>query len=218
MKIALIDYDSGNLRSAQKAFERMARSVFDVTDVAVTGAPEDVLTADYIVLPGVGAFGDCAGGLRAIEGMEEALNQRVRRDGRPFLGICVGMQLMAEHGFENSTANGNKPHAGLGWVGGSVTPLQLSDSSLKIPHMGWNEIDCCRAHPVLNGLDAKTLYFVHSYALEPVDESECVATCSYDRAFCAVIAKDNMLGTQFHPEKSQLNGLALIENFLRWRP
>ena len=218
MKIALIDYDSGNLRSAEKAFERMARTVFDRAEVLVTGAPEDVLEADYVVLPGVGAFGDCAGGLRAIAGMEEALNQRVRKHGRPFLGICVGMQLMAETGLENSAGNNNQPYAGLGWVNGSVSALQPADKSLKIPHMGWNEISCSQAHPVLKGLDGKTLYFVHSYAFVPADGSDCAAQCDYGGAFCAAIAKDNMFGTQFHPEKSQVNGLALIENFLRWRP
>ena len=128
------------------------------------------------------------------------------------------MQLMAEAGLENSSTNNHQPYVGLGWIGGAVAPLKPIDTSLKIPHMGWNEVHCRQAHPVLDGMDGKTLYFVHSYAFEPSDSRDCVATCSYDQDFCAIIARDNMLGTQFHPEKSQTNGLALIENFLRWRP
>ncbi len=218
MNIALIDYDSGNLRSAQKAFERVAGSLFDVPKVLLTSNPDAVLAADYIILPGVGAFGDCAKGLRAIEGMEEALNQRVLKEGRPFLGICVGMQLMANSGTENMQTNQGVPYQGLGWIDGQVKPLILKDKTLKIPHMGWNEIQCIPMHPVLEGLDGETVYFVHSYAFLPEDEANCIAHCSYDEAFCAVIARDNMVGTQFHPEKSQRNGLTLIENFLKWCP
>lgn len=224
MKIALIDYDSGNLRSAQKAFERVAATLDKTATVTLSRAAEDVMAADYIVLPGVGAFGDCAAGLAAIPGMIEALNERVVRQAYPFLGICVGMQLMLARGHENKALNQDAPYSGLGWIEGDVDVLQPQDKALKIPHMGWNEIEITDsgAASLANGL-AKNLagadvYFVHSYQAMPAQETDVLAVCDYGGRFAAMIGRDNMIGTQFHPEKSQANGLQLIDNFLRWRP
>lgn len=209
MSIAIIDYGSGNLRSAQKAFAHMAQAQ-DGRDVVLTRAPERIAAAEHIVLPGVGAFGDCAAGLRGIAGMVEALDQAVRHKGRPFLGICVGMQLMAEKGFERGT------HDGLGWLPAQVHALDVP-GDLKVPHMGWNNISVTQAHPALTGLDGADMYFVHSYGVQ-AQPADIVATCTYGRPFPAIVARDNMLGTQFHPEKSQQAGLHLIRNFLAWRP
>jgi imidazole glycerol-phosphate synthase subunit HisH len=205
--VALIDYGSGNLRSAQKALARAG------ADVAVTADPATVAKAGRIVLPGVGAFGDCMAGLRAIAGMIEALEEAVVGRGVPFLGICVGMQLLASVGREFGD------HKGLGWIGGDVVRLAPSDPALKIPHMGWNALSATRPHPVLAGIapDAN-VYFVHSYVMRPAQPEDTLATADYGGTFTAMAGRDNILGTQFHPEKSQAVGLALLGNFLKWRP
>lgn len=214
--VTIIDYGSGNLRSAAKAFERAARETGAEARILVTGSPKDVRGADRIVLPGVGAFGDCRAGLDAIDGMVETLNDCVRLKARPFLGICVGMQLMAERGIEYGV------HKGLGWIEGDVTAIEPLDPALKIPHMGWNTLAQLRPHALLEGIElgAKGLhaYFVHSYAMQPKHEDDVVARADYGGPVTAMIARDNMAGTQFHPEKSQALGLKLIGNFLNWRP
>jgi imidazole glycerol-phosphate synthase subunit HisH len=216
MNVAIVDYGSGNLHSAHKAFERAAREAGLNADIKVTGDPEDVRRADHIVLPGVGAFADCRRGLDAVPGMIEALDERVRKDGQPFLGICVGMQLMATRGLEYETTNG------LGWICGDVAAIEPSDESLKIPHMGWNTLNVENAHPLLanipTGPDGLHAYFVHSFAFENVPADEIVASTDYGGPVVAIVGRDNIVGTQFHPEKSQKLGLALIANFLRWQP
>jgi glutamine amidotransferase len=216
MSVAIVDYGSGNLHSAAKAFERAARDFGLDETVAVTSDPEAVRRADRIVLPGVGAYADCRRGLDAVPGMVEALTESVRSRGRPFLGICVGMQLMATRGLEYETA------PGLDWIRGDVKAIVPDDASLKIPHMGWNTLEARSPHPVLEGIetgsDGLHAYFVHSYALAPDDPADVVATCSYGGSVTAVVGRDNLVGTQFHPEKSQALGLRLIANFLRWRP
>jgi imidazole glycerol-phosphate synthase subunit HisH len=211
--VAIVDYGSGNLCSAAKAFERAARENEIPAEVRVTSAPEAVASADSIVLPGVGAFADCRRGLLAIPGLEAALHEAVMIRARPFLGICVGMQLLAEAGREFETVEG------LGWIGGDVAAIEPADSGLKIPHMGWNEIEPRSAHPLLAGLGAGThAYFVHSYHFRLADAADLVASTDYGGPIAAVIGRDNVAGTQFHPEKSQEAGLRLIRNFLRWRP
>jgi glutamine amidotransferase len=214
--VAIVDYGSGNLHSAAKAFERAAAEADSSDTILVTSDPETVRRAERIVLPGVGAFADCRRGLDAVPGMVEALTQAVRRDGRPFLGICVGMQLMATRGLEHETT------PGLDWIGGDVAPIEPADPALKIPHMGWNTLEARRTHPLLEGLTTGAAglhaYFVHSYALKAADPADVVATTDYGGAVTAVVGRDNMAGTQFHPEKSQTLGLRLIANFLRWRP
>ncbi|MDF2813590.1 MAG: imidazole glycerol phosphate synthase subunit HisH [Microvirga sp.] len=216
MNVAIVDYGSGNLHSAAKAFERAAREAGLNETIAVTADPARVAAADRIVLPGVGAFADCRRGLDAVPGMVEALTRSVREGGRPFLGICVGMQLMATRGLEHVTSEG------LDWIAGDVKAIEPSDPALKIPHMGWNNLRQHRRHPLLadisTGDDGLHAYFVHSYALEAKDPADVVATVDYGGAVTALVAKDNMAGTQFHPEKSQALGLKLIANFLRWRP
>jgi imidazole glycerol-phosphate synthase subunit HisH len=216
MSVAIIDYGSGNLHSAQKAFERAAREADLSCEVKVTALPEDVLAADHIVLPGVGAFADCGRGLDAVSGMVEAMSEAARKKGRPFLGICVGAQLMATRGLEHETV------AGLDWIKGDVATIKPNDPALKIPHMGWNTLDVRRSHPLLGGIrtgaDGLHAYFVHSYQLYADDEADVVATADYGGAVIAIVARDNIAGTQFHPEKSQTLGLRLIANFLRWRP
>lgn len=212
MQIAIIDYGSGNLRSAAKAFERAGRDAGLVADVLVTSDPDALRTAERIVLPGVGAFGDCRAGLDAIPGMVEALEEAVRKEAKPFFGICVGMQLMAERGLEHGV------HKGLGWLKGDVVKIEPSDPSLKIPHMGWNELEVVNGHPLLEDMPATHAYFVHSYAFAVSDPSVLVARVDYGGPVTAMVARDNMVGTQFHPEKSQALGLALIGNFLKWRP
>jgi len=208
MTVAIVDYGSGNLHSAAKAFERMAE-----VPVAVTSDPETVAAADRIVLPGVGAFGDCWSGLNALSGMVEALEEAVLRGGRPFLGICVGMQLMAARGLEHGS------HPGLGWIPGEVTRITPADPALKVPHMGWNELEIRRPHPVLEGQKPGAhMYFVHSFQFECADPDHVLATADYGGALAAVIGRDNMVGSQFHPEKSQKAGLAFIRAFLEWRP
>jgi glutamine amidotransferase len=213
MIVAIVDYGSGNLCSAAKAFERAARENEILAEVTVTSAPEAVVAADSIVLPGVGAFADCRRGLMAVSGLEAALHEAVMIRARPFLGICVGMQLLAEAGREFETVEG------LGWIGGDVAAIEPADSGLKIPHMGWNEIEPRSAHPLLAGLGAGThAYFVHSYHFRLADAADLVASTDYGGPIAAVIGRDNVAGTQFHPEKSQEAGLRLIRNFLRWRP
>jgi glutamine amidotransferase len=213
MKVAIIDYGSGNLRSAAKAFERAATEAGIFGAIEVTRDPQAVAVADRVVLPGVGAFADCRRGLAAIPGLEPALHEAVIARARPFLGICVGMQLMANRGREFETVEG------LGWIGGEVVALEPCDRALKIPHMGWNELDARAAHPLLAGLAAGAhAYFVHSYHFRLADPADAIAVADYGGPLAAIIARDNLAGTQFHPEKSQQTGLQLIGNFLRWRP
>lgn len=213
MIVAIIDYGSGNLRSAAKAFERAAAENQIRAEISVTRSPEAIAAADSIVLPGVGAFADCRRGLMGVPGLEAALYEVVMIRARPFLGICVGMQLMAQAGREFESVDG------LGWIGGEVVAIQPTDPALKIPHMGWNEIEPRRTHPLLAGLDAGVhAYFVHSYHFRLADPADLVASTDYGGPVAAVIARDNFAGTQFHPEKSQEVGLRLIGNFLRWRP
>jgi glutamine amidotransferase len=214
--VAIIDYGSGNLHSAAKALERAARESEASDRVVVTSDPDEVARADRILLPGVGAFADCRRGLDAIPGMVEAMTESAIEKGRPFLGICVGMQLMATRGVEHG------PSAGLDWIAGDVEAIEPGDPSLKIPHMGWNTLHKQREHPLTEGIplgpDGLHAYFVHSYALRPKNPDEVVATSSYGGPVTAIVARDNIAGTQFHPEKSQALGLRLLGNFLRWRP
>lgn len=213
MKTVVIDYGSGNLRSAAKALERAGRETGLGGSVTVTGDAADLDSADRIVLPGVGAFGDCTAGLQSLPGMVDALERNVREKKKPFLGICVGMQLMADRGIEHGQ------HDGLGWIPGEVRPLSPADKALKIPHMGWNVVSPSSAntHPVLaNFTETAHAYFVHSYMLVCQDDNDVVATVDYGGRFAAVVGRDNMIGTQFHPEKSQTAGLRLLGNFLQW--
>lgn len=214
MKVAIIDYGSGNLASASKAFERAARESGINAKISLTDKPDEVEAADRIVLPGVGAFADCRGGLDSIDGMVEALEEVVCVKARPFFGICVGHQLMATRGLEKITTKG------LDWISGDVVEIKPCDRRLKVPHMGWNTLDVQAEHPLFsniatgpNGLHA---YFVHSFHMVPDDKGVVLATCDYGGPMTAMVAKDNMVGTQFHPEKSQTLGLALIANFLKW--
>jgi glutamine amidotransferase len=213
-RLAIVDYGSGNLRSAAKAFERAAHERGIALDVAVTANPDDIARADRIVLPGVGAFGDCRAGLDALPGMVDALDQAVKKRGIPFLGICVGMQLMALRGLEHGE------HKGLGWIGGTVAALEPKDPALKVPHMGWNDLKLTApVHPIFKGIPIGAhTYFVHSYGLSPDTTAETIATVDYGVPIVAAVARDNIAGTQFHPEKSQSVGLAIIANFLDWRP
>lgn len=213
MSVVVVDYGSGNLRSAAKACERAARDRGLKFEVKISGRAEDVRTAERIVLPGQGAFGDCKRGLAAVPGMIEALEESVIRKRRPFLGICVGMQLMAERGLEHGV------HQGLGWIKGDVVAMTPADKALKIPHMGWNELVDLAPHPVLAGLQPGChAYFVHSYIMRCAEPRNVLASCDYGGAFAAIVGRDNIVGTQFHVEKSQETGLALISNFLAWRP
>jgi imidazole glycerol-phosphate synthase subunit HisH len=213
MLTAIIDYGSGNLRSAAKAFERAAREGGIATDVAVTSDPDLVRKADRIVLPGVGAFADCRRGVAGVAGMEAALAESATKNARPFLGICVGMQLMASWGREFEDV------AGLGWIPGEVVAIKPKDSALKIPHMGWNELATVAAHPVLAGIaKGDHAYFVHSFEIRCENPRHVLATAEYGGTLTAVVGRDNLVGTQFHPEKSQATGLRLIANFLSWRP
>ncbi|MEM9278496.1 MAG: imidazole glycerol phosphate synthase subunit HisH [Pseudomonadota bacterium] len=216
MKVAIIDYGSGNLRSAQKAFERAASEAGLDAEVMLTGDPDYVLGSDRVVLPGVGAYADCRAGLDAVDGMVEALGETVIRNAKPFLGICVGMQLMAERGLEKTTT------AGLGWIGGDVIRMEPDDASLKIPQIGWNTLNVQKPHPLLQGIETGEnglhAYFVHSYHLQCSRPDERIATTDYSGEVTAIVGRDNMIGTQFHPEKSQRLGLALISNFLKWQP
>ena len=216
MKVAIIDYGSGNLRSAVKAFERAAHETGKPAEIVLTSQVAEVRQADRIVLPGVGAFADCRAGLHRIDGMWEAIDEAVSGHGKPFLGICVGMQLMAERGHEHNITEG------FGWIRGDVRAIEPVDKTLKIPHMGWNTIEACKPHPVLEnialGNEGLHAYFVHSYHLVPHDHADVLAEADYGGSIIAAVARDNMIGTQFHPEKSQELGLHLIGNFLSWTP
>jgi imidazole glycerol-phosphate synthase subunit HisH len=213
VKVAIVDSGSGNLRSAAKAFERAAAEEGISARVEVTAEPDVVARADRIVLPGVGAFADCRRGLSAVPGLEAALCEVVIARARPFLGICVGMQLMADRGREFETVEG------LGWIAGEVVAIEPRDAALKIPHMGWNEIEPRAPHPLLAGLGAGVhAYFVHSYHFRLADPVDLIAVAEYGGPLIAIIGRGNLAGTQFHPEKSQEAGLRLIGNFLRWRP
>ncbi len=210
--VAIIDYGSGNLRSAAQAFERAAAETALDQSILVTSDPKAVAAASHIVLPGVGAFGDCRAGLYGVPGMVEALQREVIERGKPFIGICVGMQLMATRGVEHGI------HPGLDWIKGDVTRIEPKDAALKIPHMGWNVLEGVAQHPVLSGIDnGAHAYFVHSFEIKP-DSSAVLAQTDYGGKIAAMVGRDNMVGTQFHPEKSQETGLRLIANFLRWRP
>ncbi len=216
MRVAIIDYGSGNLRSATKAFERAAREAGIAAEIDLTSDAERVRTADRIVLPGVGAYADCAAGLHAVDGMWETLETSVLQAGTPFLGICVGMQLMSERGLEKTVTGG------LGWIAGDVKEIVPSDPDLKIPQIGWNTIHVKQPHPLFDGIktgdEGLHAYFVHSYHLDATVPEQVVAVADYGGPVTAAVARDNLAGTQFHPEKSQALGLALIANFLRWQP
>ena len=211
--VALIDYGSGNLRSAEKALMRAAAERGTGHEIAVTSDPMIASAAERIVLPGVGAFADCMAGLKALDGMIESLRLAVLERGVPFLGICVGMQLLASVGREFGD------HAGLGWIPGEVVRMTPSDPKLKIPHMGWNELSFAKPHPLFEGLEPGThAYFVHSFVIQPEDPAHVLATTDYGGAIAAAVGRDNIAGTQFHPEKSQAAGLTILGNFLGWKP
>jgi len=213
MKVAIVDYGSGNLRSAAKSFARAADEQNLDVDVVVTGKPDDVLMADRIVLPGVGAFADCQAGLEAVDGLHDALTEVVIHKARPFFGICVGMQLMSDVGHEFGDT------LGLGWIAGDVTALKPSDPNLKIPHMGWNDLNIATPHPVFDGIkNGEHAYFVHSYHFQTQNPAHILARVDYGGPVTAAVGRDNLVGTQFHPEKSQQVGLHIIGNFLRWAP
>ena len=216
MSTVIVDYGSGNLHSAAKAFERAARDTAPDHPVIVSRDPDAVRRAERIVLPGVGAFADCKRGLEAVPGMIEALDESVRKKGKPFFGICVGMQLMAERGREYEVTEG------LGWIAGEVDRISPRDASLKIPHMGWNTLETRKPHPLFDGIALGSqglhAYFVHSYQLKPANAGDLLAQSDYGCPITAVVGRANMVGTQFHPEKSQKLGLALIANFLKWKP
>src|SRR5262249_27072976 len=214
--VAIIDYGSGNLHSAAKAFERAAREEGLTQSIVVTRDAQKLARADRVVLPGVGAFADCRRGLDAVDGIVEALNDSVRRRGRPFLGICVGMQLMAERGREYEVTQG------LGWIPGEVERIAPSDSELKIPHMGWNTLDARRPHPLLDGIavgpEGRHAYSVPSCLGNRPVPAALIADADYGGPVAAVVGRDMMVGAQFHPEKSERLGLRLIANFLKWKP
>lgn len=216
MKAAIIDYGSGNLHSAHKAIEKAADCLPQRCSVAVTADPDAIAAADFVVLPGVGAFGDCKRGLESVPGVMQALDAAVRVKARPFLGVCVGMQLLAEQGREHGL------HPGLGWIRGEVAPIARDTGNWKIPHMGWNTLDLRRTHPVFDGLQlgdgGRHAYFVHSFEFRPALEENTLATTDYGGPIVASVGRDNIVGVQFHPEKSQGFGLAFLANFLRWRP
>lgn len=212
--VAIVDYGAGNLKSAQKAFARAAEGT--ETEIIVTSDADLVRNADRIVLPGVGAFADCMAGLDAVPGMHEVLTEKVIAGGAPFLGVCVGMQLLASVGREKTETKG------LGWIAGAIEKIEPSDPALKVPHMGWNTLSVSRAHVLLEGIETGEnglhAYFVHSYHMKAEKPEEVIATADYGGPITAIVGRDNIFGTQFHPEKSQSLGLALIENFLGWTP
>jgi imidazole glycerol-phosphate synthase subunit HisH len=216
VSVAIVDYGSGNLHSAVKAFERAAHDAGLDEPILVTNDPEAVATADRVVLPGVGAFADCRRGLDAVDGMVDALEEAVHQKGRPFFGICVGMQLLADRGREYEVTEG------LGWIAGEVDRIVPGDPQLKIPHMGWNTLNITRPHTLLEGLalgpEGLHAYFVHSYEFKVAQRADLVADADYGGPVTAIVARDNIVGTQFHPEKSQKLGLAVIANFLKWKP
>ena len=214
MKVVVVDYGSGNLRSVSKALSLAVLDINREYEVVVTADPEILCSSDYIVLPGVGAFGDCFRGLSAINGLMEALNDAVVSGGKPFLGICVGMQLMAER----STEHGD--FVGLGWISGDVLPIDQADKRQKIPHMGWNQLILGSTdHPVLDSVtNGDHAYFVHSFAMKCSNRKNVLATTEYGGQIAAIVGRDNLIGTQFHPEKSQATGISILRNFLQWRP
>jgi imidazole glycerol-phosphate synthase subunit HisH len=216
MRVAIIDYGSGNLRSATKAFERAAHEAGIDAHVDLTDRAEDVAAADRIVLPGVGAYADCRRGLDAVPDMAEVLIEAVEKKARPFLGICVGMQLMSSRGLEKTVTHG------FNWIPGNVVEMTPDDPALKIPQIGWNTLDLKRQHPLFEGIPMGSqglhAYFVHSYHLAAQNPEDVIATVDYGGSMTALVGRDNMVGAQFHPEKSQKLGLALIANFLRWNP
>lgn len=216
MKTVIVDYGSGNLHSVAKAFERAAADNKIKANIVVSNKPEDLEKAERIVLPGVGAFKDCMNGVLAVEGLREALQMQAITNGKPILGICVGMQIMATRGLEHEVTKG------LGWIAGDVKAISPSDPNLKIPHMGWNTIAAQGQHALLDGIltgdNGLHAYFVHSYHLQTALPEDVIATSDYGCEITAMVGYDNIAGTQFHPEKSQALGLALIANFLRWRP
>ncbi|UWQ94483.1 imidazole glycerol phosphate synthase subunit HisH [Rhodobacteraceae bacterium M385] len=212
MTTVLIDYDAGNLHSAEKAFQRMARET-DAGPLVVSSDPDVVARADRIVLPGDGAFPACRNGLKLFGGLEEAVLEAVEIKGKPFLGICVGMQMMTSWGREYEDT------AGFDWIPGEVIEIAPSDPSLKVPHMGWNDLVIDRPHPVLEGVKTGDhAYFVHSYAMKPAQDAQVLAHVDYGGPVTAIVGRDTMVGMQFHPEKSQSAGLRMIANFLAWRP
>jgi glutamine amidotransferase len=212
-KVVLIDYGSGNLRSAQKALVAAAATLGGAFDICASDDPKTIAGADRLVLPGVGAFGACMRALGERDGVIEAMDEAVQKGAKPFLGVCVGMQLLAERGLEFGQTKG------LGWIGGEVRPLEPNDPHCKIPHMGWNALEEMTDHPLLSGLEAGAhMYFTHSYALFPSHAEDVIAQVDHGGRFTAAVAKGNIAGVQFHPEKSQSAGLGLLANFLEWRP
>lgn len=216
MRVAIIDYGSGNLKSVAKAFERAVRDMGSSIHVDVTSDAQTVLSADHIVLPGVGAYADCRRGLDAVPGMVDALTEVVQHKARPFLGVCVGMQLLSSRGLEKTVTEG------LNWIEGDVREMRPDDAALKIPQIGWNTIELKHEHPVFDGIttgeNGLHAYFVHSYMFDVKHAADVLATTSYGETVTAAIARDNIVGTQFHPEKSQRLGLKFITNFLKWKP
>jgi len=216
MTVALIDYGAGNLRSAVKGLERVARETGYAGQIVLTRDPDVVRRADRVVLPGDGAFPFCRQGLAAIDGMDAALTEFVEVAAKPFLGICVGMQLLASTGIEHETVDG------FGWIPGVVEPIEPTDQQLKVPHMGWNTMELVNPHPVLDGIalgdQGLHAYFLHSYAFSVANRDHLVTTSTYGAPLTAIVARDTIVGTQFHPEKSQTLGLRLLANFLQWAP
>ncbi len=222
--IAIIDYGSGNLASAEKAFQRVIADLSLDMRVLITDKADEVAAADRYVLPGQGAFADCMQGLQAVDGMIDALSDNVHKKAKPFFGICVGMQLLATRGLEHGV------HAGLNWIPGEVVPIKPRDKTFKIPHMGWNTVRCKgpdaqdNCHPVLQGVINKShntdphFYFVHSFMMQCYEERHALATCDYSGPVTAIVGRDTIIGVQFHPEKSQQAGLDLIAGFLTWKP
>jgi glutamine amidotransferase len=221
--IAIIDYGSGNLASARKAFEHVIADHHLDMQVIISSKADDIAAADRLVLPGQGAFGDCMNGLSSVDGMIDAMSESVLKNGTPFFGICVGMQLLATRGLEHGA------HAGLDWISGEVVPIVPSDPALKIPHMGWNTVRCTNSgaqdncHPVLQGIinndkSETHFYFVHSFMMQCYEARHVLAACDYGGPITAIVGRDNIIGVQFHPEKSQQAGLDLIAGFLTWKP
>lgn len=210
MKIAVIDYGSGNINSVSKAFAKVAKYLDPKAELKVTNQAKDVLNATHVILPGVGAFYDCANQLRKQDGLWHSLNEAIIKQGKAFFGICVGQQMMVEKGLEIQETEG------LAWLSGVVRKIKPADPSLKIPHMGWNHLNIQHEHPVLKGCEDLDVYFTHSWAVCDIEEKHILAHCDYGGKLVAAIGKDNMFGSQFHPEKSQKTGLKIIENFLKW--